>query len=223
MSNLHKEFADTLIGSLGEKNLPRNTYYGDGSPIEPDVLDTIRAAYEQTKIKFTWQRNDLLLLDNMLFTHGRESYTGPRKVLTGMAGPNVQASGRGCRPASGRCRRKVPTRPPADHTLVRIYTAALGQNGSTPFSAVPLSYRSVPTSCPTRRSDGLADRTAKGHACSFFLVTFRGLIRAWSSASARVLRPRFSRRRAAAAQQAAGKQRWLRRPHRRGGSVLRRP
>lgn len=34
VSNLHKEFADTLIGSLGEKNLPRNTYYGDGSPIE---------------------------------------------------------------------------------------------------------------------------------------------------------------------------------------------
>ncbi len=89
VSNLHKEVADTLIGSLGEKNLPRNTYYGDGSPIEPDVLDTIRAAYEQTKIKFTWHRNDLLLLDNMLFTHGRESYTGPRKVLTGMACPNV--------------------------------------------------------------------------------------------------------------------------------------
>jgi alpha-ketoglutarate-dependent taurine dioxygenase len=87
-SSLGQEIADTLLGSLGEENMPRNSYYGDGSPIEPEVLDLIRAAYEQTKIKFAWQKNDLLLLDNMLFTHGRESYTGARKVLVGMACPN---------------------------------------------------------------------------------------------------------------------------------------
>jgi len=88
VSSLGKEIAETLISSLGEENLPRNTYYGDGSPIEPEVLDCIRAAYEQIKIKFPWQKNDLLLLDNMLFTHGREPYTGTRKVLVGMACPN---------------------------------------------------------------------------------------------------------------------------------------
>jgi hypothetical protein len=88
VSNLGKEIADTLTSSLGEENLPRNAYYGDGSPIEPEVLEVIRSAYEQTKLKFKWEKNDLLLLDNMLFTHGRESFTGPRKVLTGMACPN---------------------------------------------------------------------------------------------------------------------------------------
>jgi alpha-ketoglutarate-dependent taurine dioxygenase len=87
-SSLGKEIADTLLDSLGEENLPRNSYYGDGSRIEPEVLELIRSVYEQTKIKFTWQKNDLLLLDNMLFTHGRESYTGARKVLAGMACPN---------------------------------------------------------------------------------------------------------------------------------------
>lgn len=88
VSNLGKEMAETLLASVGEENLPRNSYYGDGSAIEPEVLDMIRATYEQTKIKFSWQKNDLLLLDNMLFTHGRESFTGPRKVLVGMACPN---------------------------------------------------------------------------------------------------------------------------------------
>jgi alpha-ketoglutarate-dependent taurine dioxygenase len=88
VSSLGPESAKTLVDSLGEENLPRNSYYGDGSPIEPKVLDLIRNAYEQTKTNFTWHANDLLLLDNMLFTHGRESYTGPRKVLTGMACPN---------------------------------------------------------------------------------------------------------------------------------------
>lgn len=88
VSSLGKENAETLISSLGEENLPRNTYYGDGSRIEPEALDTIRAAYEKTKIRFQWKQNDLMLLDNMIFTHGRESYTGARKVLVGMACPN---------------------------------------------------------------------------------------------------------------------------------------
>jgi alpha-ketoglutarate-dependent taurine dioxygenase len=88
VSNLDPEVATTMIELLGEENLPRNVYYGDGSPIEPQALQTIRDIYERTKVKFSWQRNDLLLLDNMLFTHGRESYSGARKVLTGMACPN---------------------------------------------------------------------------------------------------------------------------------------
>jgi alpha-ketoglutarate-dependent taurine dioxygenase len=88
VSSLGPEIARTLLDSLGEENVPRNSYYGDGSPIEPEVLDLIRSSYEQTKVKFLWQKNDLLLLDNMLFTHGREPYTGPRQVLVGMACPN---------------------------------------------------------------------------------------------------------------------------------------
>jgi alpha-ketoglutarate-dependent taurine dioxygenase len=70
---------------MGEDNLPRNTYYGDGSPIEPEALQLIRDLYEQNKIVFKWQKNDLMLLDNMLYTHGRTPFTGDRKVLVGMA------------------------------------------------------------------------------------------------------------------------------------------
>ena len=89
VSSLSPEMAQALIDSMGEARLPRNTYYGDGSPIEPEALAVIRAAYEETKVTFPWQRNDLLLLDNVLFTHGRTAYTGPRKVLVGMACPNA--------------------------------------------------------------------------------------------------------------------------------------
>jgi alpha-ketoglutarate-dependent taurine dioxygenase len=84
VSALAPELRETLEQSLGEDLLPRNTYYGDGSPIEPEVLATIHSAYETAKVRFQWQKNDLLLLDNLQFGHGREAYEGARKVLTGM-------------------------------------------------------------------------------------------------------------------------------------------
>ncbi|MEL6558315.1 MAG: TauD/TfdA family dioxygenase [Bacteroidota bacterium] len=85
VSNLDSELREGLIAVMGEENLPRNTYYGDGTPIDPAVLDIIRDVYEKTKVSFDWQVNDLLLLDNMLYTHGREPFEGKRKVLVGMA------------------------------------------------------------------------------------------------------------------------------------------
>ncbi len=87
VSNLNPELAANLISTLGEENLPRNTTFGDDSPIDNDYLRIIREIYQQQKIAFDWQKSDVMLLDNMLFTHGRETYTGPRKILVGMARP----------------------------------------------------------------------------------------------------------------------------------------
>jgi hypothetical protein len=76
----------TLLASLSEAGLPRNTYYGDGSAIAPELIARLHQSYEDSKILFDWQRNDLLLLDNLRFTHGRMPFNGNRKVLVGMAG-----------------------------------------------------------------------------------------------------------------------------------------
>jgi alpha-ketoglutarate-dependent taurine dioxygenase len=85
VSALEPAVRDGLLNDLGEENLPRNCYFGDGSPLPADDLQTIRDLYDQTKIAFTWERNDLMLLDNMRYTHGRTPYRGERKVLVGMA------------------------------------------------------------------------------------------------------------------------------------------
>jgi len=86
VSSLSEDVQSALINELGEKDLPRNAYYGDGSPIEVELLERIRRVYEDSKIKFSWRKNDILLLDNLRFTHGRMPFEGPRKVLVGMAG-----------------------------------------------------------------------------------------------------------------------------------------
>jgi len=76
---------EALLQTFGEERLPRHAYYGDGEAIEEDVLDAIRAIYAEEKIAFQWKNGDLMLLDNMLYSHGRDPYDGARKVLVAMA------------------------------------------------------------------------------------------------------------------------------------------
>ena len=85
VSSLKPEVREALLSLDGEEHLPRNTYFADGSPIPAGDLEHIRGVYESLKIQFRWERYDLLLLDNMLFSHGRNPFQGERKVLVGMA------------------------------------------------------------------------------------------------------------------------------------------
>lgn len=74
-----------LTRQFGSHDLPQNTFYGDGSEIEPETLEQLRAIYRDEMTAFLWQRGDVVWLDNMLTVHGRDRFTGPRRVLTGMA------------------------------------------------------------------------------------------------------------------------------------------
>ncbi|HEV3041431.1 MAG TPA: TauD/TfdA family dioxygenase [Candidatus Angelobacter sp.] len=70
---------------VDDEDLPYNTFYGDGSPIEAEVLDLLRSAYfHETRI-FPWRPSDILLLDNMMVAHGRQPFEGPRQILVGMS------------------------------------------------------------------------------------------------------------------------------------------
>lgn len=85
ISSLEESDRLLLIKELGEENLPRNTFYGDGQPIELEVLSHIREAYNQEKIKFKWQKGDIMILDNILTAHSREPFKGDRKIAVAMA------------------------------------------------------------------------------------------------------------------------------------------
>jgi alpha-ketoglutarate-dependent taurine dioxygenase len=86
IATLGQATAQALL-SFGKEQLPNNTYYADGSDIEPSVLEELQAAYEAEAVKFEWREGDILMLDNMLVAHGRDPFAPPREVAVGMAEP----------------------------------------------------------------------------------------------------------------------------------------
>ncbi|HEX8559981.1 MAG TPA: TauD/TfdA family dioxygenase [Pyrinomonadaceae bacterium] len=87
VSTLEGGMGERLLREFGEDDLPNQTYYGDGEPIEPETARLLREIYLREKFLFAWRQYDVLMLDNVLCSHGREPFEGPRRVVTGMADP----------------------------------------------------------------------------------------------------------------------------------------
>jgi alpha-ketoglutarate-dependent taurine dioxygenase len=68
-------------------DFPNNTYYGDGSPIEDEALMNLREAYRSEAVSFRWRTGDVLLIDNILTAHARNSFIGPRQIFLVLANP----------------------------------------------------------------------------------------------------------------------------------------
>ena len=87
VTTLSDSVREALLAEFDEADLPANSYYGDGTPIEPETLDELRAAYREETVEFPWRKGDLLALDNMLVAHGRAPFKGQRQILVAMAEP----------------------------------------------------------------------------------------------------------------------------------------
>ncbi len=85
VSNLEPQMRESLLAEFKDDDLPRNAFYGDGERIETSDLNEIRSIYRQAAIAFTWQKGDILMLDNFLVSHGREPFVGHRKILVALA------------------------------------------------------------------------------------------------------------------------------------------
>lgn len=85
ISTLDPEVRSSMLAMFQEEDLPRNVYYGDGTPIEASVVAEISALYDQQAVRFQWQAGDVILLDNMMVAHSRDPFEGTRKILVAMA------------------------------------------------------------------------------------------------------------------------------------------
>jgi alpha-ketoglutarate-dependent taurine dioxygenase len=88
VSTLAPDVRDGLREIFDAADLPANSYFGDGGVISDDVMQHVRDCYRAAAVRFDYQRGDLLVIDNMLVAHGREPFTGPRRIAVAMAEPH---------------------------------------------------------------------------------------------------------------------------------------
>jgi alpha-ketoglutarate-dependent taurine dioxygenase len=84
VSCLDPETRTALRQLFADEDLPRNVYFGDGSPIPDELIDKIGETYEDLCVEFAWQAGDLIAVDNMLVAHARRPFGGERKILVAM-------------------------------------------------------------------------------------------------------------------------------------------
>jgi alpha-ketoglutarate-dependent taurine dioxygenase len=74
-----------LVFALRPEARTQHAAYGDGSEIEPAVLEHLFDVLDAETVSFPWQRGDALWIDNRLCMHGRNPFRGARRVLAAMS------------------------------------------------------------------------------------------------------------------------------------------
>ncbi|RKT54243.1 TauD/TfdA family dioxygenase [Saccharothrix australiensis] len=85
--SLEPAVRETLVDELGAENLPFNTTFGDGEPIDEADARLINAAYDAATTRRPWSPGDLLVVDNLLAAHGRDAFRGDRRIVVAMGEP----------------------------------------------------------------------------------------------------------------------------------------
>ena len=75
----------SLRGSEQTQRPRLEAYFGDGSEIPANVLKHIRDVIRRETVPHKWQKGDLLIIDNILASHGRMPFSGARKIVLAMA------------------------------------------------------------------------------------------------------------------------------------------
>jgi len=88
ISCLGFDIQTALLSIYNEEDLPRHCYYGDGTRIEDSIMDEILGLYRRLEVKLAWQKNDIIMLDNILTAHARNPFVGERKLLVAMGQMN---------------------------------------------------------------------------------------------------------------------------------------
>ena len=79
----HKSYYEEALHVDTSGGSPMHTTFGDGEEIPERMIAIIRAAIWNHSVATTLQTGDLILVDNMLASHGRMGWISghPRKVL----------------------------------------------------------------------------------------------------------------------------------------------
>lgn len=87
-SSLPPEVREAMFDAEG-RFLSDDVCFGDSRPIEEAQLADVRRAYQSASVRFEWRAGDLVVVDNVIASHGRDPYTGPRQIAVSMSGERL--------------------------------------------------------------------------------------------------------------------------------------
>lgn len=76
-----------LTKMYGPEGLPRQATFGDGVAIPDETINEINSALNRHTQLIRWEPDDVVLLDNLRFAHGRQPFVGKRTVHVSMGMP----------------------------------------------------------------------------------------------------------------------------------------
>lgn len=84
ISRLDPDVRKALSSLFSPEDMPRNVFYGDGSPIPDEVVAQITDCYWRESVAYAWQAGDILMVDNLIVAHARNPFRGKRKIVVAM-------------------------------------------------------------------------------------------------------------------------------------------
>lgn len=87
VSALDSDARAAVESMFDDDSLPRSVRFGDGTAIPDEDIGAVKLALDDNTNRFAWEDGDAMVIDNMLTAHGREAYSGLRRVVVAMTDP----------------------------------------------------------------------------------------------------------------------------------------
>jgi alpha-ketoglutarate-dependent taurine dioxygenase len=91
---LDPDVREIVENHIARDGTPRHCTFGDGTPIPDSDMQHILGVYQQNQILFPWRAGDVLVLDNVMWAHGRAAYQGRRTMLVALGSGFGYSAGR---------------------------------------------------------------------------------------------------------------------------------
>mmetsp|Transcript_36827 Transcript_36827/g.95372 ORF Transcript_36827/g.95372 Transcript_36827/m.95372 type:complete len:675 (-) Transcript_36827:23-2047(-) len=70
------------LGWIDSRNDPKKAIMlGDGSEVDTSALENVANFMKENRVCFKWRKGDILLVDNTVTMHARETFSPPRRIL----------------------------------------------------------------------------------------------------------------------------------------------
>ena len=84
-TSFFNQLIEAFRGWKDDRNDPADSIrFGDGTPLDPVVIGRVIEMAEELTVNLCWHPGDVVLVDNFVTMHGRQPFTGNRRVLASL-------------------------------------------------------------------------------------------------------------------------------------------